>query len=176
SVARLHVDELNILEKVLGFIGKSPVEDINYSCISRNIGISKYKAEAYLKLFEQAFILNIVFPAGTNVLKEPKIVMCLPWRLLYKEYSRAIGALREDFFVETMRMKNFPMHYLKSKRGAKTPDFLITIENEDCIIEVGGKGKGREQFKGISLEKKIIFTHPSVSQGIKRPLFLLGFV
>jgi predicted AAA+ superfamily ATPase len=176
SVAKLTIDELKILEKVLGFIGASPADGINYSSISRNIGITKYKAEIYLKLFEQAFILNIVFPTGTNVLREPKVLMTLPWRLLYKEYNQAIGAIREDFFVEMFRMQHIPMHYLKSKRGAKTPDFLIKIDDEDCVVEVGKKGKSREQFKGIDVKNKVIFTHPSASEGIKRPLFLLGFI
>ena len=59
-------------------------------------------------------------------------------------------------------MKGYRFHYLKSKRGAKTPDFLVEQENESLVIEIGGKGKGREQFKGIKGEKK--------------PLSLLGFI
>ena len=50
------------------------------------------------------------------------------------------------------------------------------MDGQDIVVEVGGKGKGREQFKGIKAEKKIIFSHSIETQGIKRPLFLLGMI
>ena len=170
------MNELSDIEKALKFIGKSSVDGINYSSISRNVGITKYKAESYIRLLEKAFVLNVVFPAGTNVLKEPKVLMYLPLRLLYQEENQALGGMREDFFAEMMRMKGMDFHYLKTKRGAKTPDFLIKQESCNIVVEIGGKGKGREQFKGIHLEKKLILSHPSNLEGVKRPLFLLGFI
>jgi len=176
SVAGLQVDELNAIEKTLKFIGKSPVDGINFTSVSKNIGITKYKAEQYIRLLEKAFVLNSVFPEGTNVLKEPKILMYLPFRLLYKSYNESIGAIREDFFAETLRMKDMAFSYLKTKRGAKTPDFLIKTESESIILEVGGKGKGRQQFKGIKGNKKMILTDSAETDGIKRPLFLMGLL
>ena len=176
SVAGLQVDELNDIEKTLKFIGKSPVDGINFTSVSKNVGITKYKAEQYVHLLEKAFVLNPVFPEGTNVLKEPKILMYLPFRLLYKSYNEAIGAIREDFFAEILRMKGKAFSYLKTKRGAKTPDFLIETEGESIILEVGGKGKGRQQFKGIKGNKKMILTDSAETDGIKRPLFLMGLL
>jgi len=176
SVAGLQVDELNDIEKTLKFIGKSPVDGINFTSVSKNVGITKYKAEQYVHLLEKAFVLNPVFPEGTNVLKEPKILMYLPFRLLYKSYDEAIGAIREDFFAEILRMKGWAFSYLKTKRGAKTPDFLIKTEGESIILEVGGKGKGRQQFKGIKGNKKMILTDSAETDGIKRPLFLMGLL
>jgi len=67
-------------------------------------------------------------------------------------------------------------YYLKTKRGSKTPDFLVRFEDENIIIEIGGKGKGREQFKGVNLKKALILTHSNKIEGIKRPLFLLGYM
>ena len=176
SVAGLQVDELNDIEKTLKFIGKSPVDGINFTSVSKNVGITKYKAEQYVHLLEKAFVLNPVFPEGMNVLKEPKILMYLPFRLLYKSYNEAIGAIREDFFAEILRMKGWAFSYLKTKRGAKTPDFLIKTEGESIILEVGGKGKGRQQFKGIKGNKKMILTDSAETDGIKRPLFLMGLL
>ena len=176
SVAGLQVDELNDIEKTLKFIGKSPVDGINFTSVSKNVGITKYKAEQYVHLLEKAFVLNPVFPEGTNVLKEPKILMYLPFRLLYKSYNESIGAIREDFFAEALRMKGLAFTYLKTKRGAKTPDFLIKTESKSIILEVGGKGKGRQQFKGIKGNKKIILTDSAETDGIKRPLFLMGLL
>ncbi|MCK5083251.1 MAG: ATP-binding protein, partial [Candidatus Omnitrophica bacterium] len=144
-VGRLSLPEVEIVEKLLVFVGKSGIDGINYSSLSKNLGITKYKAEQYVALLERAFIFHRVLPKGTNVLKEPKILMALPYRLLYCEYEQALGGLREDFFVEMLRSLDIDFYYLKSTRGAKTPDYLIPMDGEDIIAEVGGKGKGREQ-------------------------------
>lgn len=46
----------------------------------------------------------------------------------------------------------------------------------DLAIEAGGKGKGRSQFKGITVARKLIFSHSSRTDGLHRPLHLLGFL
>lgn len=175
-VAKLTTDELELIKKTLNFIGKSQIDGINYSSLSNNLKITKYKAEQYITLLEKAFVINVIFPEGTNVLKEPKIVMNLPYRLLFKEYEDAIGGLREDFFVECMKLSGNKINYLKTNKGKKTPDYLIDDNGNNYIIEVGGKGKGIKQFKGIEMDKSIIFADGEKLDGIKRPLFLAGFM
>ncbi len=175
-VAKLPTDELELIKKTLNFIGKSQIDGINYSSLSNNLKITKYKAEQYITLLEKAFVINVIFPEGINVLKEPKIVMNLPYRLLYKEYEDAIGGLREDFFVECMKLSGNKINYLKTNKGKKTPDYLIDDNGNNYIIEVGGKGKGIKQFKGIEMDKSIIFADGEKLDGIKRPLFLAGFL
>ncbi|MCK5153729.1 MAG: ATP-binding protein [Spirochaetales bacterium] len=176
SISRLRIDELDLIRKTIKFIGKAAVDGINYTSISANVGITKYKAEQYVSLLEKAFILQRLFPKGTNVLKEPKILMNLPYRLLYTDFDSSIGGIREDFVIETLKSNGINPYYLKSTRGAKTPDFLIPFGNRDIIVEVGGKGKGREQFKGIDNIEKMILVHSDAADGIKYPLFMLGFV
>jgi hypothetical protein len=75
-----------------------------------------------------------------------------------------------------MTMCGLEFSYLKSTRGTKTPDFLVEIEGSEMIMEVGGKGKGRRQFKGIDMEKALILSHDASTDGIRRPLFLLGYL
>jgi predicted AAA+ superfamily ATPase len=177
SVARLTVDDLGNLRKMLAFIGKSPVDGINYSSISRNIGVTKYKAEIYIHLLKQAFVLNPVFPSGTNVLREPKVLMHLPFRLLYLPYAQALGALREDFFGEMLGIAGLTFHYLKSRRGAKTPDFLVREGTEDFVFEIGGQSKGYTQFKGVTAERKIVLAHAALpTRKNAHPLALIGFL
>ncbi len=72
-------------------------------------------------------------------------------------------------------MNGFDPWYLKSNRGSKNPDFLIHFAGKEVIVEVGEKGKGREQFKGISRTEKMLLVHSDESDGIKYPLFMLGF-
>ena len=176
SVQILKTEELTLIEKVVTFIGKADVDGISYSSVAKNVGITKYKAENYIHLLEKAFVLNAIFPAGTNVLKEPKVLMFLPYRLLYRELDAAIGGLREDFFAEVLASRDIPFKYLKSTRGAKTPDFLLETEEGDVVFEIGGKGKGREQFKGVQADRKIILSDSPGSEGGKRPLHVLGYL
>ncbi len=122
------------------------------------------------------FGLNPVYPAGTNVLKEPKILMYLPFRLLYRDWSECIGAIREDFFAHAMKMTATNFMYLKTKRGAKTPDFLVDHDGSKTVIEIGGKGKGREQFKGVDVKRKVILSHTTEGRKDRKPLCLIGFL
>ncbi len=174
-IARLLTNELDKIEQLVRFVGRSGVDGINYSSVSRNLHITKYKAEQYIALLERAFILHRVMPAGSNVMKEPKVVMALPYRLLYRPFDEAIGGLREDFFVEALRALDKEVFYLKSVRGQKTPDYLVR-EFEDIVFEIGGKGKGRSQFKGIDAKRKIILADSYDTAGIRRPLFLAGMI
>jgi len=174
-IAKLLTDELEKIEQLVRFIGRSGIDGINYSSVSQNVHITKYKAEQYITLLERAFILHRVLPIGSNVMKEPKVVMALPYRLLYKPLDEAIGGLREDFFVEAFRALGKEVFYLKSMRGQKTPDYFIR-DFEDIVFEVGGKGKGRSQFKGVGIKRKIIFADGYDVTDIRRPLFLAGLL
>lgn len=176
SVVRLVVDELESIRRLLRFVGRSPVDGINYSSLSRNLGITKYKAEQYVSCLERAFILHQVFPAGTNVLREPKILMSPPIRLLYRDVEDALGGLREDFFVEVMKQAGIRFQYLKSTRGAKTPDYLIQDAPTRLAVEIGGPGKGRQQFKGVEIDRKLVFAHSPAPERMQLPLFLLGYL
>ncbi len=174
-IAKLLTGELDSIEQLVRFVGLSGIDGINYSSIARNIQITKYKAEQYISLLEKAFVLHKILPAGSNVLKEPKVVMSLPYRLLYKPFSEAIGGLREDFFVGILRSLGKNIFYLKSKRGQKTPDYFIR-DLKGIVFEIGGKGKGRSQFKGVNTRKKIILADGYDTSGMRRPLFLIGLL
>ncbi len=175
-VSNFGMDELDKISKVVSFIGKSAVDGINYTSLSQNISITKFKAEQYIDLLEKSFIIHRIFPKGTNIMKEPKILMALPYRLLYSDRDICLGGLREDFFVEAMKMRGREIFYLKNRRGAKTPDFLCQCGDTQVICEVGGKTKGAQQFKGIDMKDKVIFSDGIVSQGKKRPLMILGVI
>jgi predicted AAA+ superfamily ATPase len=176
SIIRLVLDELEVIRRLIRFVGRSGIDGINYSSLSKNLGITKYKAEQYVGCLERAFILRRIFPAGTNVLREPKVLMIPPIRLLYRDLEDALGGLREDYFAEAMNQAGIRFQYLKSTRGTKTPDYLIEDESDKLVVEIGGPGKGRQQFKGIQIDSRIIFTHSSMPQKGRLPLFLLGYL
>ena len=176
AIASLLVKEIGLLEKMLIFIGRSSVDGISYSSISRNLGITKYKAASYLEIMSRALVLRIVFPKGAKVMREPKVLMSPPYRLLFGENERTVGGLREDFFAEMMEAAGLHFDYLKSTRGKKTPDFLTSSGKERIVLEIGGKGKGRSQFKGITTDRKIILSAEDRIDELRRPLHLLGFL
>jgi len=175
-VGRLGADEVPAVRRCLEYIGRSSVDGVNYTSISRNVGITKYKAETYTRLLERAFVLNPLLPTGANVLREPKVLMCVPFRLLYNTGDAGVGGLREDFFVEAMKMHGARVDYLKSSRGAKTPDYVVRTATDEIVVEVGGKGKGREQFKGYDGRKSLILAPSIESEGMRRPLFMVGYL
>jgi predicted AAA+ superfamily ATPase len=78
-VSNLRFDDIEKIEKTLQFVGRSEVDGINFSSISKNLDITKYKAELFVKLLARAFISfigigpNVSGPSGkTSLLK------CLP--------------------------------------------------------------------------------------------------
>jgi predicted AAA+ superfamily ATPase len=176
QIGKLTPQDIIIVEKIIAHIGRSGSEGISFSSISKNIGISKYIAEQFVILLSKAFLLQIIYPKGANVLREPKILMGIPFRQLFKDYEDAVGAIREDFVVEILRAQGvLDISYLKSTRGEKIPDFLITSDKgEEIVIEVGGRGKGRSQFKGIEIEQKYIVVDSLDWKENQIPLFMLG--
>ncbi len=47
---------------------------------------------------------------------------------------------------------------MKSPKGKKRPDYLIEWKGNNIVAEIGGKGKGFSQFKGITKDyKKMVF-------------------
>jgi len=171
-VSGMTVAESFEVGKMLLFIGRSESEGISYSSISQNCQIAKTKVQKYVDLLEKAFVLRRVFPKGTNITKEPKILFALPYRLLFKPYDDAIGALREDFFVDSISRLGIRLDYLKGTRGEKTPDYHVG----NLVCEIGGRNKGRTQFKGFTAKHKIILTHPGMLDEMRRPLFFVGML
>jgi hypothetical protein len=57
-----------------------------------------------------------------------------------------------------------------------TPDYLIEDSPERPVVEIGGCGKGREQFKGVEIDRKLVFAHSPAPERHRLPLFLLGYL
>lgn len=175
-VAKVTYQDVALIGKALTFIGRSAVEGVNPTTVAKNLGITRYKALEYIDLLSQTFLLIPIDPEGTNVLREPKILMQTPYRLLYRSWDDAVGALREDFFATAMSMADVPLHYLKSTTGRKTPDFWIVTESGAWVVEIGGRGKGRTQFKGVRVERKMVLAHGADARRGAIPLFMAGYL
>ncbi len=167
------------LKNLLKFLANSPVGDISFSTIAKNLHISYYLAVKYITLLERAYILNIIYPTGSNIKKEPKILFNLPFRsyLTSLPQNTLMGSVKEDFFANVIRNNKINLFYLKNKRGRKLPDFMIEVKNTKYIIEIGGRSKGFTKFKGISDKyQKIITAYPYVQKDHSMPLFCFGLL
>ncbi|MFW6250814.1 MAG: ATP-binding protein [Alkalispirochaetaceae bacterium] len=170
--------ELDQMRKMIAFIGRSPVDGINYSTVAANLGVTKYKAQKQMELLERSFLLYRVFPHGTNVLKEPKVFLELPYRLAFRSYQESLGAIREEYTTLALRQHGVGFEYAKSTRGAKTPDFVLSLRESKLVLEVGGKGKGRSQFKSLDYDRKVVAYQSDdrlPDPGRSVPLHTLGF-
>ena len=82
KVQDLKTSELDEVSNVIEFSAKSAADGVNPTSIGKNLGITKYKAAQYLDLLERAFIIKQIRAYGTNVLKEPKVLLMPPYRCL----------------------------------------------------------------------------------------------
>lgn len=194
----LTVEDINNIYNILKFLGAS-VGDVNRAHISKNTGISYKLVQKYLDLLQKAYVLNLLMPAGTDVRKQPKILFNLPFRLVFSADWRIDlnvhkGMLLEDFAAEMLIGKGYGLHYLKTKRGSKTPDLLVncakegykpidntdevfsTLQNTTAILEIGTKRKYKVSYKLDYKGKIDIFklTYPYINKANIRPLSLLG--
>ncbi len=177
----LTIEEIQNLEDILKFIALSPIGETNYSVISHNLKMTKYKAKKLVSLLQEAYLVNIIQPKGRNIKKEPKILLTPPTRQLFSKNlpsQMLMGALKEEYLAYVLNsIPETELFYLKTKRGKKTPDYLFKLNNTRIILEVGGKGKGFSQFKEVKEDlKKIITTFPYVRKKNSIPLVLFGLL
>jgi predicted AAA+ superfamily ATPase len=172
--------DIEAMKNIISFVANVPISDINYSVLSKNIGITKYKAKQYVDLLEKGYLLKSIFPYSSSVIKEPKVVLQIPFRSVFQyrlSADQLLGAQREEFFVQAVQATSYPLSYLKSKRGKKTPDYLLLINGKKYIFEIGGPKKGFSQFKGIGASyHKYTITYPGMSGKNKIPLVLFGLL
>jgi hypothetical protein len=43
-------------------------------------------------------------------------------------------------------------------------------------VEIGGPGKGRTQFKGVRVERKMVLAHETGTRRNAKPLFMAGYL
>jgi hypothetical protein len=55
-------------------------------------------------------------------------------------------------------------------------DFFIEHQGRKIVFEIGGKGKGRSQFKGVEADQKIILAPGIATSSGRISLEMLGFL
>jgi len=115
----------------------------NISNLAIKTGIHRNSLNSYLYYLDQAKIISLVFQAGNSIaiLQKPEKIVLNNTTLLYalSEEKALVGTLRETFFVSQLQT----FHKVNVSKQA---DFLV---DGTYTFEVGGKGKGQKQIKGL---------------------------
>jgi len=151
---------------LLYFISFSSPSETNYSKLANSVNLSKPTVISIINDLAKIGIVKQVFSCGKGaaIRKEPKLYLAFPFRAYFntvKSRQSDIGALREEFFVNHVDTAC----YMKTERGAKTPDFKI----DNVIFEVGGAGKTFKQKADYLVKDAVLIEERTI------PLFLFGF-
>lgn len=150
--------------RLLYHVAVSRPFETNFSSLSEKLGVSKTFAIRLISDLCLAGLLKSVFPCRGDkhdVKKEPKIFLTIPFRSFFTQEPDK-GAVREEFFVNHAPVSC----YLKTERGAKTPDFMV----EKNVVEVGGASKSFGQ------KPDYIAADSALWEERKIPLFLFGLL
>ena len=156
---------INDVYKLLYRIAEAGPYEISYSSLASYVGLSVKTIINIVKDLEKVGLLKLVYPQASGVRKEPKVYFRIPFRSAINEskgIQTGIGIAREEFFVNNVNVSN----YIKTKRGEKTPDFIV----ENKKIEVGGAWK--TNYQGADF----LAVDGNDFLGNKIPLFLFGFL
>ncbi len=154
-------------KKLLAEIAEMVPFKPNVKKLSTKIGVSRDSLIKYLKLLENADIINMIYSEtkGMSALNKPeKIYLNNPNIAFSLNDEVNTGSLRESFFVNQIRLK----HQLNYTRIG---DFLV---DNKYTFEVGGRNKSKKQIATIK-NSWVVADNIELSIGNKIPLWLFGF-
>lgn len=161
-----------VLKKMLWLIATAGSFTVNIDKISRDLGISKDYVYAYLEYLERAGLIYCLRPGGKGfaLARKPQKAFIHDPNLLGVLHSQLMsehdqGTLRETFFVNQLK------DLVKITASAQG-DFLI---GDKYVFEIGGKGKGFKQVKGMS-NAYVAADRMEIGAGNKIPLYLFGML
>ncbi len=134
--------------KLLRMLSHLQGQILNYSTLSKSLGVSAPSVKTYLYFLQQAFIIDLLEPYSTNtgkrLVKSPKIYLRDTGLLhvlqgIY-EYNDLLahplaGAIWEGFVIQQIKMilpYNSQIHFYRTSHGAEV-DLIISIPNKQAI-------------------------------------------
>lgn len=161
------------MKRILWLIATSQPFTPNIEKMARDLKISKPTIYTYLDFLERAMLLSGFLPAetGYRLVRKPSKIYMENTNLLRQIAGglgtrEQIGAVRETFFAH--QLKSAGMNLSIPKHG----DFQV---DNHPIFEIGGKGKGGDQLKGLP-NAFLVKDDIEVGSGNIIPLWLFGFL
>jgi len=157
------------LKKLLRIISNSVPFKPNMKSLSERTGISLNTMKLYLKLLNDADLLQMLYveDKGINSLNKPEKIYLDNANLMNNQGGENvnIGNIRETFFYNQVKSKY-------NVNASKQSDFLV--ENK-FTFEVGGKSKKQKQIEGIK-NAYIVKDNIEIGSDNIIPIWLFGFL
>lgn len=167
--ASIQPSNILYLKKLLRLISRSVPFKPNMNSLSERTGISLNTMKQYIKLLNDAEILQLLYveDKSINSLNKPEKIYLGNPNLMHNLYPANVntGNLRETFFFNQIKVNN-------TVNASKESDFLV---NNSITFEIGGKNKTRKQITGIS-NSYIIKDDIEIGVDNIIPLWLFGFL
>jgi uncharacterized protein len=157
-----------MLKKLLSVISNAVPFKPNMNSISERTGISLNTMKNYLKLLNDAQLLNLLYfeDKGLNSLGKPEKIYLNNTNLMYNLGKDAdIGSIRETFFFNQLQQ-------VSAVYAAKNTDF--NVDNR-YSFELGGKNKKQLQIKNHK-NSYLVKDDIAIGTDINIPLWLFGFL
>lgn len=166
--ASIPVSNSVLLKKLLAVISNSVPFKPNMNAISERTGISLNTMKNYLKLLNEAQLLQLLYveDKGINSLGKPEKIFLNNPNLMYNLGIDAdMGNIRETFFFNQV-------HYKHAIFASKTVDFMVDGGYE---FELGGRNKKQKQIKALQ-NAFIVKDDIEIGSDLTIPLWLFGFL
>ena len=167
--ALIQTGNIIYLKKLLSIISNSVPFKPNLKSLSERTGISLNTMKIYLKLLNDADLLQMLYvqDKGINSLNKPEKIYLNNPNLMNNRGIENInlGNLRETFFYNQVKTNNIV-------NASKQSDFLV---NNKYTFEIGGKNKKQKQIEGIS-NAYLVKDDIEIGSDNTIPLWLFGFM
>ena len=167
--ALIQTGNIIYLKKLLSIISNSVPFKPNLKSLSERTGISLNTMKIYLKLLNDADLLQMLYvqDKGINSLNKPEKIYLNNPNLMNNRADKNIniGNLRETFFYNQVKIANIV-------NASKQSDFLV---NNKYTFEIGGKNKKQKQIEGIS-NAYVVKDDIEIGSDNIIPLWLFGFM
>lgn len=167
--ASIQTSNIIYLKKLLQIISVSVPFKPNMNVLSERTGISLNTMKLYLKLLNDAKVLQLLYVPnkGINSLNKPEKIYLNNTNLLFNQGNENVntGNLRETFF-----MNQLSNNYII--QASKEADFFV--ENK-FTFEIGGKNKSKKQIKNTA-NAFVVKDDIEIGSNNIIPLWLFGFL
>jgi len=166
--ALIQTANIVMLKKLLAVISNSVPFKPNMNSISERTGISLNTMKNYLKLLNDAQLLNLLYveDKGINSLGKPEKIYLNNSNLMYNLGKDAdIGSIRETFFFNQLNQ-------VSTVYAAQHVDFKV---EDNYYFELGGKNKKQQQIKNHK-NSYLVKDDIEIGTDVNIPLWLFGFL
>lgn len=168
SVEDVSQETIRTTKKMLKVLAASTPQTPNMSELYRELGTERNQGLKMLSALDRSGLLALVPGKGMKLenLSKPEKIYCDNTNLMYALVpSIDTGVKRETYFFNQVR-KDHDIVF------CGTGDFLV---DGKYVFEVGGKGKGFRQLKGVE-DSYVVNDDTEIGFGNKIPLWLFGFL